>query len=68
VVTKVRGDAEDVFSRGFMCPKGVALKALHEDPDRVRIPLIKERGIFRDASYDEAFGLIAARLPPLLDR
>ena len=30
-VVKVRADAEDVFSRGFMCPKGVALKALHEE-------------------------------------
>jgi anaerobic selenocysteine-containing dehydrogenase len=67
-VVKVRADAEDVFSRGFMCPKGVALKALHEDPDRVRVPLIKEHGTFRQASNDEAFGLIAERLVPLLDR
>ena len=67
-VTKVRADAEDVFSRGFMCPKGVALKALHEDPDRVRVPLIKDRGAFHEASYGEAFGLIEERLVPLLDR
>jgi len=65
-VMKVRGDSEDIFSRGFICPKGVALKALHEDPDRVRKPLIKEHGTFRTATYDEAFGLIAQRLEPLL--
>ena len=32
--SRVRGDAEDVFSHGFICPKGVSLKALHDDPDR----------------------------------
>lgn len=67
-VLKVRADADDVFSHGFMCPKGVALEALHEDPDRVRVPLIKERGTFREASYEDAFALIAETLVPLLDQ
>src|SRR5688500_10577320 len=40
-VTAIRGDDDDVFSHGFICPKGPALKALHEDPDRVRTPLIR---------------------------
>jgi anaerobic selenocysteine-containing dehydrogenase len=66
-VTKVRGDQEDVFSHGFLCPKGVAVGALHADPDRLRRPLIKEGGGFREATLDEAFGLIAERLPPLLE-
>ena len=26
-IQKVRGDAEDVFSHGFLCPKGVSVKA-----------------------------------------
>ena len=30
---------EDVFSRGYMCPKGSSLKGLHEDPDRTPPPL-----------------------------
>ena len=33
-LTRIRGDREDVFSHGFICPKGSALRALHEDPDR----------------------------------
>ena len=37
-VTRIRGDDQDVFSRGFLCPKGTSLKALHEDPDRLRTP------------------------------
>jgi anaerobic selenocysteine-containing dehydrogenase len=31
---RVRGDAADVFSQGFICPKGASLPALHEDPHR----------------------------------
>src|SRR4051794_20479101 len=68
-VTKVRGDADDVFSHGFLCPKGVSLKELHDDPDRVRTPLIKQAdGTFAPASWDEAFALIAEKLPAVMER
>src|SRR3954451_14846296 len=67
-LTKVRGDADDVFSRGFLCPKGVSIKELHDDPDRVRTPLVKQAdGSFAPASWDEAFAVIAERLPAGLD-
>jgi anaerobic selenocysteine-containing dehydrogenase len=66
-VTSVRGDADDVFSQGFLCPKGVALKQLHEDPDRLETPLIKQAdGSFAAATWDEAFSYIDERLTPLL--
>jgi anaerobic selenocysteine-containing dehydrogenase len=65
-VEQVRGDAEDVFSKGFLCPKGVALKAFHEDPARLRAPLVKQPGgAFAEATWDEAFALIAERLPAI---
>ena len=35
----IRGDEDDPFSRGHICPKAVALKDVHEDPDRLRRPL-----------------------------
>lgn len=54
-VTRVRGDKDHVMSKGFCCPKGIAIKELHEDPDRLRHPLIKENGSFRKASWEEAF-------------
>src|SRR5437763_3750984 len=64
----IRGDKDDVFSHGFICPKGYALKELHADPDRVRTPLIRRRdGRFEPAGWDEAFELIAERLGPILD-
>lgn len=65
-VVSIRGDRDDVFSHGFICPKGSALRALHEDPDRVRTPLIRDGDGFREASWDEAFAYIDARLAPLL--
>jgi anaerobic selenocysteine-containing dehydrogenase len=65
-VTSIRGHAQDVFSAGYICPKGVALKDLHEDPDRLRTPLIKRDGVFHPASWDEAFAEIERRLPPVM--
>ncbi|HEY3046511.1 MAG TPA: molybdopterin-dependent oxidoreductase [Polaromonas sp.] len=65
-VISIRGHDADVFSAGYICPKGVALKELHEDPDRLRTPLIKRKGAFVEATWDEAFAEIERRLPPLL--
>ncbi|HQS01265.1 MULTISPECIES: molybdopterin-dependent oxidoreductase [unclassified Polaromonas] len=65
-VISIRGHDSDVFSAGYICPKGVALKDLHEDPDRLRTPLIKRDGQFVPASWDEAFTEIERRLPPIL--
>lgn len=69
-VTLVRGDRDDVFSHGFICPKGSALKDLEHDPDRLRAPMIRDRTTnqWRDVSWDEAFAHIDARLTPLLDQ
>ena len=65
---RIRGDAADVFSAGFLCPKAVALKDLHEDRDRLRTPLIKRDGRFVPASWDEAWAEIERRLPPIIAR
>ncbi len=65
-VIAIRGHDEDVFSAGYICPKGVALKDLHEDPDRLRTPLVKREGQFVEATWDEAFAEIERRLPPLI--
>ena len=65
-VTAIRGDGDDVLSHGFVCPKGASLRELHDDPDRLRTPLIREPdGGFRPASWDEAFTEIDRRLPAI---
>ena len=60
-VKRIRGDRANPFSAGFICPKGSTLKQLHEDPDRLRHPLIKEPEGHRRASWEEAFALVAER-------
>jgi anaerobic selenocysteine-containing dehydrogenase len=66
-VTRIRGDRDDVFSHGFICPKGSTLKQLHEDPDWVRGPLVKRDGSFVEVSWDEAFAEVEARLGAVVD-
>jgi anaerobic selenocysteine-containing dehydrogenase len=65
-VQSIRGHDADVFSAGYLCPKGVALKDLHEDPDRLRTPLIKRDGVFVHATWDEAFAEVEAQLLPII--
>ena len=54
-VVRIRGDRHDVWSAGYLCPKGPALKHLHEDPDRLRTPLVRRGGRLVEAGWDEAF-------------
>jgi anaerobic selenocysteine-containing dehydrogenase len=67
-ITLVRGDRDDVFSHGFLCPKGTALKHLEADPDRIRRPLIRRGDEFHEASWDEAFEAIDAGLAPIREQ
>ncbi|MFJ3881884.1 molybdopterin-dependent oxidoreductase [Streptomyces sp. NPDC090077] len=65
-VTGARGDRDDVFSRGFVCPKGAAFGALDADPDRLRTPLVRRGGRLREATWDEAYAAVAAAVPALV--
>ena len=66
-ITDIRGDSEDVFSRGYICPKGVALGELHADPNRLTQPMIRQvDGTLAPATWDEAFDLIRERVGPIL--
>jgi anaerobic selenocysteine-containing dehydrogenase len=65
-VTRIRGDRDDVFSKGFICPKGSTLTHLHDDPDRLRKPVVKRGGEFVEVEWDEAFATIEAGLMPIL--
>jgi anaerobic selenocysteine-containing dehydrogenase len=54
-VTRIRGDRDDVFSKGFICPKGSSLKQLHDDPDRLRQPMVKRGDRHVVVTWDEAW-------------
>ncbi|MGE2834145.1 molybdopterin-dependent oxidoreductase [Mycobacterium sp. SMC-4] len=59
-VTGARGDRDDVFSAGFICPKGASFGELDNDPDRLSAPLIRRDGVLTEAGWDEAFAAVAA--------
>jgi anaerobic selenocysteine-containing dehydrogenase len=61
-VTDVRGDADDVFSRGHICPKGPAMRDLHEDPDRLRRPARRTATGWEQVSWDAAIGEAVDRI------
>ena len=67
-VTKIRANPEDVWSRGYLCPKGTTLGQVHHDPDRLRRPLVREADGFREVSWPQAFGRVEALLRPVIAR
>ncbi|WHM33766.1 molybdopterin-dependent oxidoreductase [Streptomyces sp. BPPL-273] len=67
-VTAARGDRDDVFSHGFICPKGASFGAVDSDPDRLRAPLVRKDGELREAGWEEAFDAVAAGLRAVADR
>lgn len=60
-ILSIKGDEDDPFSRGHICPKAIALQDLHEDPDRIRKPLKKVGSEWHEVSWEVAFNEIAAR-------
>jgi anaerobic selenocysteine-containing dehydrogenase len=54
-VSAARGDRDDVFSHGFICPKGASFPELDNDPDRLQNPLVRRDGELVETSWAEAF-------------
>ncbi len=67
-VTSIRGNRDDVWSRGHLCPKGVSLAQVHDDPDRIRRPLIKLDGQWHEVSWDAAFRRCTELLTPVIEK
>jgi anaerobic selenocysteine-containing dehydrogenase len=67
-VGRIRGDRDDVFSHGYICPKGSTLRQLHEDPDWLRQPLVRRDGELVPVSWDEAFAEVERLLTPVIEQ
>jgi anaerobic selenocysteine-containing dehydrogenase len=61
-IRSIRGDPDDPFSRGYICPKAAAVADIHNDPDRLRTPLIRDGARWREASWEDALDRAAGGL------
>lgn len=61
-IHSIRGDEDDPFSQGHICPKGPALKDLHEDPDRLRRPIRRRGNDWEEIDWPTAFDEVAERI------
>jgi anaerobic selenocysteine-containing dehydrogenase len=62
-IVRVRADEDDPISRGYVCPKGIAIAQVHDDPDRLRQPLRRVApDRFEPIAWPEALELAAAGL------
>ena len=66
-VVRIRGDLDDPISKGFVCPKGTTLGKLHDDPDRLRAPLVKRGDRHVEVTWDEAFAEVGRRLGAIVE-
>ncbi len=67
-IVGIRGQDDDPFSQGYLCPKGFALKALEEDPDRLTTPMLRRGAQWQAISWDEAWSEIADYLPKIISQ
>jgi anaerobic selenocysteine-containing dehydrogenase len=61
-IISIKGDKEDPFSKGHICPKALALKDFHEDPDRLRSPMLKTNEGWKEVSWGKAYDFIASKV------
>lgn len=61
-VTSIKGDKDDPFSRGHICPKATALQDIQEDPNRLKQPHKKVGKDWVKISWDEAFDIAVDKL------
>jgi anaerobic selenocysteine-containing dehydrogenase len=70
-ILAIRGDKDDVLSRGNICPKATGLQDIHTDPDRLRRPLKRLRkdpaakshdDEWVEVEWEEAFAYVADQL------
>ena len=67
-IASIKGDPQDSFSRGHICPKAVALQDIQNDPNRLRGPVVRVGEQWLPISWDEAFEMAARKLHEIQQR
>ncbi|MDO6578761.1 molybdopterin oxidoreductase family protein [Alteromonas stellipolaris] len=61
-ILSIKGDKDNPFSEGHICPKASALKDLYDDPDRLKRPIKKVGDEWQEIPWSEAFDYVAEKL------
>ncbi|RPJ68046.1 molybdopterin oxidoreductase family protein [Alteromonas sediminis] len=61
-ILSIRGDKQNPFSQGYICPKAATLKDYYDDPERIRQPLKKANGQWVPVSWEHAIDTVANRI------
>ncbi|MDN3399043.1 molybdopterin oxidoreductase family protein [Psychrobacter sp. APC 3426] len=59
-ILSIKGDKDDPFSKGYICPKATALQDLHEDGDRLHHPVERTTNGWKEMSWPDALDKVAA--------
>ena len=59
-ILSIKGDKDDPFSKGYICPKATALQDLHEDSDRLHHPVERTANGWKEISWPDALDKVAA--------
>ena len=61
-ILSIKGDKDDVLSKGHICPKAIALQDLYHDKDRLKTPIKKTKYGWKKISWKDAFDEVAEKL------
>ena len=67
-VISIVGDKKDPLSKGFICPKSLALKDLYEDPDRLKTPIKRTKNGWQEISWTEAFDEVEIQIKKIQEK
>ena len=68
-VISVKGDKKDPFSKGSLCPKGALIHKIHEDPNRLKTPLLKKAdGGWEEIAWTKAFDIIGEKINAIKEK
>ena len=61
-IISIKGDQKDPFSKGYNCPKAMALEDFYTDKDRLKTPIRRTATGWEDISWEQAFTEITEKL------
>lgn len=61
-IISIKGDKDDPFSKGHICPKATALQDIYQDPNRLKYPVRRTANGWERISWEEAFTEVISKI------